>query len=219
MRDSNAEVKNQRKRKEGNNDRRGIDTSVHTYNDLYPKWVIKLMEEINPKKAPKPIPPKYPIIYAIGGGSFKRPKRSQMSGAPQGTQIGTQISENHITRISIAIKVDADKAGVGVEYRKRGDNKRLYTAKAASLYFEGKTLLEILDAVLKGVEKDQQLVIISYDKGVVRDNHQLQSELNAVFKYKIIMRQVDGLNERAKGLPKLANNALSHKINKVYNNE
>lgn len=46
-----------------NNEIRGIDTKVHIQDDRYPKWVIKLMEEINPDKVPKPRYPRFKIRY------------------------------------------------------------------------------------------------------------------------------------------------------------
>jgi hypothetical protein len=51
-------------RKLSNNELRGIDTEVHIQDDRYPKWVIKLMQEINPKKAPKIKRPRFKSMYA-----------------------------------------------------------------------------------------------------------------------------------------------------------
>lgn len=51
-------------RKLSNNELRGIDTEVHIQDDRYPKWVIKLMQEINPKKAPKIKRRRFRAMYA-----------------------------------------------------------------------------------------------------------------------------------------------------------
>lgn len=213
---SNEETK-QRKRKPCNNEKRGIDTTVYSHNDLYPKWAIELMEEINPDKTPKPTPPKYQITDAGRGDRRpQRPQRPTRTDSAKGKDNARQgrakqrVSDELVTYVNLVVQTD-NGVGIGAIYRKQAD-QRQKTVKTASLYSD--SVQDALIKVLDEVNDSDKLVLIR-QQGLGITSREARELVGDKYGFNIVIQTLSP-RYHAERLIKLADNALRFKDGRIY---